>query len=264
MSIVTLNRTQLHYEVLGRGQPVIFLHGWLGSWRYWWSAMQSLATQHRSFALDLWGFGDSANVASLYSLAAYTDLVAEFIDTLGVTTPVALVGHALGAAVALRFAHERPEAVDRLVCIALPTTKESPAGQLPRQAKDALVKKIFGRGVTFPEISAELHKTDDQALVQLYREVQLCDFTAELARVAAPTLSIYGKRDVLSPVPTANPPGNGFAGSSLHQILLLEDCTHFPMLEAPVVFNRLLLDFLHAGDELTQITPKAYWQRRVR
>lgn len=263
MSIVTLNRTQLHYEVLGRGKPVIFLHGWLGSWRYWWPAMQSLATQHRSFALDLWGFGDSANVPSLYSLAAYTDLVTEFIDTLGMATPVALVGHALGAAVALRVAHERPQAVNRLVCIALPAAKEFPAGQLPLHAKDALTKKVFGRSATFPEISAELHKTDDRAVLELYREVQLCDFTAELAHVTAPTLSIYGKRDAFAPAPAADPPGNGFASGSQRQILL-EDCTHFPMLEAPVVFNRLLLDFLHAGDELAQITPKAHWQRRVR
>lgn len=263
MSIVTLNRTQLHYEVLGRGQPVIFLHGWLGSWRYWWPAMQSLSTQYRSFAPDLWGFGDSANAPNLYSLAAYTGLVADFIDALGISTPVVLVGHALGAAVALRFADERPEAVDRLVCIGLPAEKESPTGQLPRRAPAALMKKLFGRGTAFPEISAELHKTDEQAVARLYQEVQLYDFTAELTRIAAPILSIYGKRDPLSSAPAIDAPGNGFSSNPQH-LIVLEDCTHFPMLETPAVFNRLLLDFLHAGDELTQITPKAYWQRRVR
>ncbi|MCK7519753.1 MAG: hypothetical protein MZV64_19525 [Ignavibacteriales bacterium] len=31
----------VHYEVLGRGRPVIFLHGWVGSWKYWIASMQS-------------------------------------------------------------------------------------------------------------------------------------------------------------------------------------------------------------------------------
>jgi CheY-like chemotaxis protein len=31
----------VHYEVLGRGRPLIFLHGWIGSWRYWIPSMQS-------------------------------------------------------------------------------------------------------------------------------------------------------------------------------------------------------------------------------
>ncbi|MFW6183111.1 MAG: alpha/beta fold hydrolase, partial [Chloroflexota bacterium] len=59
MSITTVGEHLIHYEALGRGQPVIFIHGWLGSWRYWWSSMQGLSAHCRTFALDLWGFGDS-------------------------------------------------------------------------------------------------------------------------------------------------------------------------------------------------------------
>ena len=43
MSIVTLESELIHYEVLGRGRPLIFLHGWVGSWRYWIPAMQALS-----------------------------------------------------------------------------------------------------------------------------------------------------------------------------------------------------------------------------
>ena len=41
MSVVLLDQQVVHYEVLGRGRPLIFLHGWVGSWRYWIPVMQA-------------------------------------------------------------------------------------------------------------------------------------------------------------------------------------------------------------------------------
>ncbi len=57
MSAITIENDLVHYEVLGRGRPVILVHGWLGSWRYWVPAMQQLSSKYRTYALDLWGFG---------------------------------------------------------------------------------------------------------------------------------------------------------------------------------------------------------------
>jgi pimeloyl-ACP methyl ester carboxylesterase len=68
MSIVALENDLIHYEVLGRGRPLIFLHGWVGSWRYWIPAMQALSISYRAYALDLWGFGDTPNRPDKYSL----------------------------------------------------------------------------------------------------------------------------------------------------------------------------------------------------
>ncbi len=63
MSAVLLDEKIVHYEVLGRGRPIIFLHGWVGSWRYWVPAMQIAAMSFRAYAIDLWGFGDTAHDA---------------------------------------------------------------------------------------------------------------------------------------------------------------------------------------------------------
>ena len=60
MSAILLEGQIVHYEVLGRGRPIIFLHGWVGSWRYWISSMQVASTSFRAYGLDLWGFGESA------------------------------------------------------------------------------------------------------------------------------------------------------------------------------------------------------------
>ena len=48
MSVVTLESEIIHYEVLGRGRPLFFLHGWVGSWRYWIPTMQAASISFRS------------------------------------------------------------------------------------------------------------------------------------------------------------------------------------------------------------------------
>ena len=54
MSAILLDQSIVHYEALGRGRPIVFLHGWVGSWRYWLSSMQVASTSYRAYALDLY------------------------------------------------------------------------------------------------------------------------------------------------------------------------------------------------------------------
>jgi 3-oxoadipate enol-lactonase len=103
MSAILLDSEIVHYEVLGRGRPVIFLHGWVGSWRYWVPAMQVASATYRAYALDLWGFGDTAKARSRYTLDQQAALLSLFMEQMGMVK-VALIGHSLGAVVALFFA----------------------------------------------------------------------------------------------------------------------------------------------------------------
>ena len=63
--------------------------------------MDALSEEYRVYALDLWGFGDSAKPGNRYSIVSYVELLHSFIEELGVLRPLPLVGHALGAAVAV-------------------------------------------------------------------------------------------------------------------------------------------------------------------
>lgn len=142
MSAITIENDLIHYEVLGRGRPVILLHGWLGSWRYWVSAMGHLSMKYRVYAIDLWGFGDSGRNAARYSFAMQVQLLEEFMGRLGITK-AALVGHDLGAAVIARFAVTHPDRVPRLLAVspplfALPEENESatPAPSVAAAASD--------------------------------------------------------------------------------------------------------------------------------
>ena len=119
MSALVIHDDIVHYEVLGRGPGILFIHSWLGSWRYWIPAMQAISTKYRTYAIDLWGFGDSGKKPVNYTLEAQVDLITRFMDHLGVAK-LAFVGHGLGGAVALRFAAQHPEMVARLMTINAP------------------------------------------------------------------------------------------------------------------------------------------------
>ncbi|HQV95968.1 MAG TPA: alpha/beta hydrolase, partial [Anaerolineales bacterium] len=68
MSSITTDQGIVHYEVFGRGKPVILLHGWLGSWGLWQETMAYLGKSYRTYALDFWGFGESGKKRETYAI----------------------------------------------------------------------------------------------------------------------------------------------------------------------------------------------------
>jgi pimeloyl-ACP methyl ester carboxylesterase len=262
MSITTVGDHLIHYEALGRGEPVIFVHGWLGSWRYWWPSMQELSTQHRTFAFDLWGFGDSSKVAANYSFEAYVELLDQFIEKLGIATPLTLVGHALGAAVSLRYASLHAENIRRVAAVALPVNGSLINERLASVDSATFLARVLGRSNEFPEVVSETRKTDQTAMNAVASQLQGFDFLSDLDRCTAPLLLIFGDQDSVVQAPPDGLHNFQISGNSRHYVSL-DGCNHFPMLEQTAVFNRLLLDFLHA-DNNTTIAPKELWQRRTR
>ncbi len=79
MSVVTIGGDLVHYEVLGRGLPIILVHGWIGSWRYWVPLMQQLHVKYRVYALDLFGFGDSSKNPQKYTIDEQVKLLIQFM-----------------------------------------------------------------------------------------------------------------------------------------------------------------------------------------
>lgn len=129
MSAVILDDRIVHYEVLGRGRPVIFLHGWVGSWRYWIPAMQTAAMSFRAYALDLWGFGDTAHEPTRYTLDQQSDLLEHFMQEMGIAK-VALIGHGLGGLISLQFLQRLPALVDRVMTVNVPFDIQAVHGRL--------------------------------------------------------------------------------------------------------------------------------------
>ena len=115
------HRGSLSARVLGdNGVPVVLLHGLAGSSTFWGAAYDSLADRARLIAPDLLGFGDSPWPASGYGPDEHAAAVISCLEELGIRAPAILVGHSLGAVIALRIAVRYPERVRTLVGLAPP------------------------------------------------------------------------------------------------------------------------------------------------
>ena len=263
MSITTVNGQLIHYEVLGRGQPLIFIHGWLGSWRYWWPSMQALSTHYRTFALDLWGFGDSSKATLSYSMDAYVTMLDDFVEKLGIATPIILVGHGLGAIVALNYTTKNPDKIAKVATISLPVTGKYVSNRLQGSDPEAILGRVLGRAESFSEIESEIRKVDATAVTKTVLELDTLDLISDITNLNRPLLMVYGKQDNLIQPPNGE---HSYLQQSVNErfYVELELCHHFPMLQEKAKFNRLLLDFIMASAELTELTPKEYWQRRIR
>ena len=262
MSALVIEGGVVHYEYFGRGRPLIFIHGWLGSWRYWVSAMDELSENYRVYAFDLWGFGDSDKSKSRYRVADYVELLHTFVDELGVFLPIPLVGHALGATVAVSFALQYPDYVDRIMAVSLPLVGDA----INRRflSGGGLLDKMLGRSPTdgYTDVEEEANRASPDAINQSVQSVMSIDLKPSLQSIPVPLLALYGENDNVV-MPTNPDILRNVDNNKVHTITM-PDTRHFPMLDRSSQFNRLLVDFLEAEENFRQITLKEEWQRRIR
>jgi esterase len=105
----------LHFETVGDGPPLIILHGLLGSADNWRAMSRRLGAHYRVFAVDLRNHGRSPH-SDVFDYDVMVADLREFIaqQALG---RIMLLGHSMGGKVAMQFALDYPERVDRLVIV---------------------------------------------------------------------------------------------------------------------------------------------------
>ena len=109
--VVALNGTRLHYVSAGsRGSPILLVHGFPETWWTFHKLIPLLAKDHRVFAVDLRGFGDSDNGPGVYDSTTLAEDLHQLIATLDVG-PVHLSGQDVSGAVVFRLATAHPEDV---------------------------------------------------------------------------------------------------------------------------------------------------------
>lgn len=108
---------RMRYLMAGRGEPVLLLHGLADSSDTWRSIMPGLARRFQVFAPDLLGCGASEKPHINYSLWALATYMRHFLDAVGIER-ADIVGHSLGAGLALHLFFQYPERVRRLALLA--------------------------------------------------------------------------------------------------------------------------------------------------
>lgn len=274
MSAIVIEKQLVHYEVIGRGRPIIFLHSWIGSWRGWMPTMESVSDRYRPMALDFWGFGDSAPQRDAIAISRYVDQLNGFVEALGIVSPH-LVGHGLGGVVAVRAASEQPERYGKVLIAGTPVL-----GTVVRQvAQPSGLTRLLGRSnnndvwlklvkqaasnaqdqAGFSTIMEDLDSTDPEVVSKVITAIGDVDLRADLSRLENPLLAIYGARDTVLP----NIRGSEIEESEgrFRQVLLFEKSGHFPFLDQPEFFSRAILEFFSDSDKVIEL--KEQWKRRV-
>ena len=117
-AFVEIDGVRVHVVDEGNGEPVLLVHGFGGSTYQFRELQPRLARDFRTLAVDLYGFGYTERPQDLsrYRREGQVDLLARLLDRKGLGS-AHLVGHSYGGALALTFAHQRPERVRSLVLL---------------------------------------------------------------------------------------------------------------------------------------------------
>lgn len=260
MSAVVINGGLVHYEAFGKGNPILFLHGWLGSWRYWYQTMTSLAVDHRVYALDLWGFGDSAKSESQYKINNYVALVESFVTDLGLDEPI-LVGHSLGATVAIEYAFRDISPINKVMAVSIPLSSDAVHSRIENYAKSSVVSRFIHGRLTLPsEVEEEAERADPQAIpLSLQSFKEHCSLS-KLTNTQSDILIVFGEKDDLINAELVN----DLVDHDHIKSISLAESQHFPMIDEGNKFNRLLRDFADSETTLESLALKDEWRRRIR
>jgi pimeloyl-ACP methyl ester carboxylesterase len=265
MQQVNLAGNLVYYRHAGNSPPLILLHGWGGSSRYWQTTMERLAPIRSIYAPDLPGFGASPPLSDVASGQRLAALVIDFADALGLEQ-FDLNGHSFCAGVAVYIASRWPQRVRKLVLTCFSTFRNERERLIVDQIHRlmslwlALRQPWMGRLRPFYRAIASRFfyrvPADDALLRENFIDFLRMDkrtalesaasagspaITTALRAVAAPTLLIGARQDTIMPSPGVPEVARLVPNCRL---VWIERCGHLPMIERPAIYHRLLHEFL--------------------
>jgi len=270
VSSITTDQGIVHYEVYGRGKPVILLHGWLGSWGLWQETMAYLGRYYRTYALDFWGFGESGKKRDTYAVQDFVSLVNQFMEQLGIMH-APLVGHSMGGTVSLSVAIRYPERVSKVVVVGSPIVGSSLAIPLKLAGMRPIAFLLFNMMGTFrlamrvaspiicrderfaDMMDRDLSRTTVESFLLSIASLRRTDLRPMLDQIKVPAMGMYGDRDVIVSPKQWQPMLKGIPHAQIERFPL---DGHFPMLEEPQDFAQRLKAFLDK-DEATLSSAQA-------
>ncbi|NOT03491.1 MAG: alpha/beta hydrolase [Anaerolineales bacterium] len=258
MSSITTDQGIVHYEVYGRGRPVILLHGWLGSWGLWQETMAYLGAFYRTYALDFWGFGESGKKRETYAVSDFVSLVDQFMEQLGIVN-APLVGHSMGGTVSLSVAIQYPQRVSKVVVVGSPMVGSSLAPLLKLAGNRPIAFMLFNmmgvfrtgmrmyspyicKDPRFPEMmDRDLSRTTVESFLRSIASLRRTDLTPMLSQIKVPAMGMFGDKDVIVDPMEWQPMQKGIPHAVIERFPM---AGHFPMLEEPTLFSQKLKAFL--------------------
>jgi pimeloyl-ACP methyl ester carboxylesterase len=274
---IVLHGHHVFYRSEGSGPVIVLVHGITSTSATWSNVLPYLAERFTVIAPDLLGHGESAKPRGDYSLGAYASGIRDLLIALG-HERATFVGHSLGGGVAMQLAYQFPEHCDRLVLVssgglgsdisALLRAASLPGSELvlPLLVNEQVlgvgraVGRLLGRvGLRAHTDLGEVLRghaslSDGEARAAFLHTLRgIVDLRGQrvdasdrlyLAR-AIPFLLVWGERDPIIPVEHGRAAHRRVPGSRLE---VFPGAGHFPHLDDPLRFVRLLTDFMETSE----------------
>ena len=274
---IVLHGHRVSYRSAGSGPVLVLVHGITSTSATWANVLPYLAEQFTVIAPDLLGHGESAKPRGDYSLGAYASGIRDLLIALG-HERATFVGHSLGGGVAMQLAYQFPEHCDRLVLVSsgglgreigvLLRAASLPGSELvlPLLVNEQLIGAGRALGRLLGRFGLRVHTdvgevlrghaslSDGEARSAFLHTLrtlvdpwgQRVDASDRLYLAqAVPFLLVWGERDPIIPVEHARAAQRLVPGSRLE---IFPDAGHFPHLDDPLRFVRLLTDFMRTTE----------------
>jgi pimeloyl-ACP methyl ester carboxylesterase len=194
---VDVNGMKMYYEVSGRGDPLVVLHGAYMNIPAMGAIIPKLAKTHRIYAVELQGHGRTTDIDRPITYQNLADDVAAFMDA--VALPKADVfGYSMGAVVGLQLAIRHPAKVNRLVAasVAYDVNGWQPEFRefIPKMTVDMFLQMPFAK--EYPKLAADPNGFPALAKKMIQLEKQPMSWAKEVKALKTPILMISGDADV--------------------------------------------------------------------
>jgi pimeloyl-ACP methyl ester carboxylesterase len=239
--MTTIDGAELYVEVHGRGEPLVLLHGLMGSSEQLANQIPAFAEQFRVIAIDGRGQGRSSRGSEPITYRRLAADVIGVMDRLGLTR-AHVVGWSDGAIVALTLAVHFPARLRKLVMYGAAYVAAGVRLD-PTFAGDVA---IMGGPTTLDYLAIAPHaaRAPELFMARFTMIEDQPDFNeAQLQAITAPTLILDGERDEVIAPDQAPGLARLIPGAKL---VVMPDTGHFAVYDRPTEFNRIVLDFLKA------------------
>ncbi|GKQ51642.1 alpha/beta fold hydrolase [Bradyrhizobium sp. Ce-3] len=254
-SIRTITVGDTVVQVSGEGMPLVFVHGFTTTAEFWREQVEPFSAHHQMVRINLPGHGRSPRPEDRdYTIDAFVEDVLRVYRALSIESAF-LVGLSMGGTVAQNFTLAHPACVRALVLVG--ATPHGLGADVNVDnvhkaidelgvvtASQKVIERSFGSAASAELIDfakTEVAQTPAFVACQAIASLNASDSRARLGEISVPTLVLVGEEDVITPPSESRTLANSIPNSRLH---VMASAGHFPMLEQPDVFNRLLGEFL--------------------
>jgi pimeloyl-ACP methyl ester carboxylesterase len=251
---VQVNGIAYYYEIHGQGEPLLLLHGGLGSIDMFGPILPRFAEHRQVIAVDLLGHGRTELGDREIEYVAMGDDLDALLDSLGYDRVDAL-GYSMGAGVALRLAVQHPERVGRLVLVSGGFAQSGfHPEMLPQQAavgaamadmmKETPMYQSYARVAPYPEDFPRLLDAMGAWMRKPY------DWSEEVKTLRGPVMLVWGDSDMFTPehmIEFYRLLGGGLKDAgwmrehmSQNRLAILPNVTHYEMFMTPALVTTTL------------------------